>query len=89
MGVGADVRWGELEAGVVDEIVGQGCVDGSEAFEQITGAKGEAEPKAFCAGLGEEGAAGEAFRVGGVVEVVFAYIADVLYVIDGEGDDTT
>ncbi len=88
LGVGAGVGWGELEAGVVDEVIGEGDVGGGEAFEQVAGAEGEAEPEAFGAGPGEEGAAGEALGVGGVVEVEVADVADVLYVVEGKGDDS-
>ena len=66
----------------------EGGVDGGEAFEQVAGAEGEAEPEAFAAGLGEKGAAGEALGVGGVVEVEVADVADVLMSLRSEGDDT-
>ena len=90
LGVGAGVGRGEMEAGVVDEVVEEGDVDGGEAFELIglrDGAKGEAEPEAFGAGTGEEGAAGEALGVDGVVEVEVADVADVLDVVEKNGDD--
>jgi hypothetical protein len=76
-----------MESGVVDEGVGEGDVDGGEAFEEIAGAEGHAKPQAFAAGFGEEGAASEALGVEGVVEVEVADVADVLDVLEEEGDD--
>ena len=66
----------------------EGDVGGGEAFEDVAGgAEGEAEPEAFGAGTGEEGAAGEAFGVDGVGEVEVADVADDLDVIQSKGDD--
>lgn len=87
LGIGAGVRGGEEEAGVVEGVVEEGDVDGGEAFELVFGAEGEAEPEAFGAGAREEGAAGEALGVDGVGEVEVADVADVLDVVEGEGDD--
>src|ERR1019366_8304053 len=63
LGVGAGVGRGKEEAGVVDQRVREGTVGGGEAFEEVSGAKGEPDPEAFAARAGEEGAAGGA--VGG------------------------
>ena len=87
LGVGAGVGGGEEEAGVFDQGVEQGEVCGGDAFELVAGAEGEAEPEAFGAGAGEEGAAGEALGVGGVREVEVADVADGLDVVEGQGDD--
>jgi len=76
LGVGAGVRRGKEDAGVVDQRVEQGDVGGGEAFEEVAGAEGDPEPEALCAGAGEEGASGEAFGVGGVAQVEVADIAD-------------
>ncbi len=65
----------------------EGDVGGGEAFEEVAGAEGQAEPEAFGAGAGEEGAAGEAFGVDGVGEVEVADVADVLDVVEKKGDD--
>src|ERR1700733_8584425 len=35
LGVGASVGRGDLKAGILDEVVGEGDVDGSEAFEEV------------------------------------------------------
>ena len=87
LGVRAGVRRGEEEAGVVDEGVKQSEVGGREAFEQVAGAEGEAEPEAFGAGAGEEAAAGEALGVLRVGEVEVANVADGLDVVEGQGED--
>ena len=87
LGVGARVGRGEVESGVVDEVVGEGDIGGGEAFEDVACAEGEAEPETLGARTGEEGAAGEAFGVEGVVEVEVADVADVLYVLEEEGDN--
>ena len=91
LGIGAGVGRGELEAGVLDEIVSEGDVDGGEAFEEVRsmvgGAEGHAEPEAFAARLGEEGAAAEAFGIRGVVQVEVANVADVLDVVEKKRDD--
>ncbi len=76
-----------MEAGIVDQIIEEGDVGGGEAFEEVTATEGHAEPKAFGAGTGEEGAAGEALGVDGVVEVELANVADVLNVVEEERDD--
>ena len=76
-----------MEAGVVDEVVGEGDIDRSKALEEVAAAEGEAEPQPFGAGLGEEGAAGEALGVEGVAEVKVADVADVLDVAEEKGDD--
>lgn len=77
-----------MEADVVDHVVKEGDVGRGEAFEDVSAAKGHAEPEAFGAGASEEGAAGEAFRVGGIVEVEVADIADVFDVVEKKGDDS-
>ena len=60
---------------------------GARPSRTVAGAEGQAEPEAFGAGAGEEGAAGEALGVGGVGEVEVADVADVLDVVEEEGDD--
>src|ERR1700754_3818932 len=71
LGVRAGVGRGEVEASVLDKVVGESEVDGSEAFEDvrrpIRGTKGHAEPKAFGERFGKESTAGEALGVCGVV----------------------
>jgi len=44
LGVGACVGRGEEEAVVVGEGVKEGAVGGGEAFQQVSGAEGEAQP---------------------------------------------
>jgi len=88
LGVGAGVGWGEEEACIVEDVVEERDVGGGEAFEEVAGAEGHAEPEAFGAGSGEEGAAGEALGVGGVGEIEVADVADVLDVAEEEGDDS-
>ena len=88
LGVGAGIGRGEEESGVVEEVVEEGDVGGGEAFEEVAAAEGHAEPEAFGAGAGEEGAAGEAFGVDGVGEVEVADVADVLDVVEKKGDDS-
>jgi hypothetical protein len=85
LGVGAGVGRGEEEAGVVDQGVEEGAVGGGEAFEEVAGAEGEAEPEALAARTGEEGAAGEALGVDGVREVEVADVADGLMSLRGKG----
>jgi hypothetical protein len=87
LGVGASVGWGEVEAVVLDQVVGESDVDGGEAFEEVATAKGHAEPETFGARFGEEGAPGEALGVGVVVEVEFADVADVLDVVEKKRGD--
>jgi hypothetical protein len=87
LGVGTGVGWGDLEADVVDEVVEEADVGGGEAFELVAGAEGHAEPEAFAAGAGEKGSAGETLGVGGVGEIEVADVADVLYIVDEEGDN--
>ncbi len=60
---------------------------GARPSRMVAGAEGQAEPEAFGAGTGEEGAAGEALGVDGVVEVEVADVADVLDVVEKKGDD--
>src|ERR1035437_4158265 len=81
LSVGAGVGRGEEEAGVVDEGVEQGAIGGGEAFEEVAGTDGEAEPEALAALTGEEGAAGEALGVDWVREVEVADVADELDVV--------
>jgi hypothetical protein len=92
LGVGADVRRGELEANVVDKIVEQRGVEGSEAFEVVglfgVGAEGDAEPEAFAAGTREEGTASEALGRDGVRQVEVADVADVLDVPQNNRDNS-
>jgi hypothetical protein len=93
VGVGAGIaqseeRWGrEEEAGVVDEGVEEGLVEGGEAFELVAGGEGDAEPEAFAARAGEEGSAAEALWVLGVVEVEVADVGDELDLGEGDGQD--
>ena len=88
LGVGAGVWRGEEEAVVLGECVEEGAVGGSEAFEEVAGAKGEAEPEAFGAGACEEGAAGEALGVERVGEVEVADVAYGLDVVERQGDES-
>jgi hypothetical protein len=76
-----------VEAGVLDEVVDEGDVDGGQAFEEVAGAEGHAEPEAFGSGFGEEGAAAEALGIDRVVEVEVADVAYVLDVVEKKGDD--
>jgi hypothetical protein len=87
LGVGAGVGWGEEEAVVVGEGVEEGAVGGGEALQKIASPEGEAEPEAFRAGTGEEGAASEALGVDGVREVEVADIANGLDVVERQGDE--
>ncbi len=87
--VGASVRRGEEEAVVFGEGIEERPVGGCEAFEEIAGAEGKAEPEALGAGTGEEGPAGEALGVDGVGEVEVADVADGLDVVDWQGDNAT
>ncbi len=84
MGVGALVGWGEEEAGVFEEGVEEGEILGGEAFKLVAGGEGKAEPEAFSAGTGEEGAAGEALGVFVVAAVEVADEADELDLVEGE-----
>lgn len=84
LGVRASIGWGEVEACVPDEVVEEGEIGGGEAFEEVARAEGHAEPEAFGAGTSEEGAAGEALRVGGVGQIEVADVADVLDVVEGQ-----
>ena len=78
-----------MDSQVGEEIVDEGEAGGGEAFEEVRGAgilgsragsaEGEADPEAFGAWPGEEGAASEALRVEGVGEVE---VAHVTYVFD-------
>jgi hypothetical protein len=76
-----------VEAGVVEDVVEEADVGGGEAFEEVAGAEGHAEPEAFGAGAGQKGAAGEAFGVNGIGEVEVADVAYVFYVIDKKWDN--
>ena len=87
LGVGAGVRRGELQTGVLNEVVGEGNVDGGEALEELAGAKGHTKPEAFGAWLGQEGAAAEPLRVCGVVQIEIADVADVLDVVEQKWND--
>jgi len=87
LGVGAGVGWGEEEAGVVDQGVDERAVGWGEAFKEVSGAEGEAEPEAFGTGTREEYAADEALGVDGIREVEVADVADGLDIGEGQGED--
>jgi hypothetical protein len=89
LGVGADVRWGEVEAEVVDEVVEQDLVGGGETFDLVSGAEGEPDPEAFGAGPGEEGTAGEALGVDGVGQIEVPHVADEFDIREGNGENAT
>jgi hypothetical protein len=91
LGVGADVGRGEMESGVVEDVVQQRNIDGGEALELVGfcggGAEGEAEPETFAARPSEEGSASEPFGVDCVREIEVADVADVLDLADKKRDD--
>jgi hypothetical protein len=87
LGVGAGVRRSQVKAGIVDQVVGEGGVDRGKAFQQISGAKSEAEPQAFRARLSQKRATDEALGINGVIQVIVANVAYVLDVIDKKRDD--
>jgi hypothetical protein len=89
LGVGAGVGWGEMEADVIDQVVEESDVRGGEAFQEVSGAKGHAEPEALGARTGEEGTSGKAFGVDGVVEIEVADIAYVFDVVEKKGNDSS
>jgi hypothetical protein len=76
LGVGAGVGRGEEETIVVGEGVEKGTVGGGEAFKQVPGAKGEAQPESLRSGTGEKGAAGEALGIDRVGEVEVADVTN-------------
>ena len=89
LGVGAGVRGGEKETGVVEYVVKEADIRRSETFEEFARTEDHAEPETFGARAGEEGAAGEAFGVDIIGEVEVAYIADVFDVADKKWNDST
>ena len=93
LGVGAGVGRSEKDSGIVEHIVEDGNVYRSKALELVGliggGAEGQAKPKPFGSGTGQEGAADETFGIGGVAEVEVANVADVLDIIERKGDDVT
>ena len=89
LGVRAGVGRSEEQAGVVDEGVEQGEVGGGQAFQDVPGAEGDAEPEAFAAGARQEGAAGEALGVDWIGEIEVADEVDNLDVVDRQGDNAS
>jgi hypothetical protein len=89
LGVGAGVGRGEMEADVVDQVVEKGDVRGSEAFQEVSGAKGHAEPESLGARPGKEGTSGKAFGVDSIVEIELADITDVFDVVEKKGNDSS
>ena len=85
--VGARVGWGEEETVVVEERVGEGEVEGGEAFEEFVVLEGEAEPDAVAAGAGLEGHAADALGICLVVEVEVANVCNSLEGFEGEGSE--
>jgi hypothetical protein len=92
LGVRTGIGRGEEEAGVADEVIEEGDVDGGESFKLVFGAirsaKGQTEPEALGAGTGEEGSASEPLGVEGVGQIEVADVADVLYIVEGKRDDS-
>jgi len=87
LGVGAGVGRGEEEAVVVGQGVEEGTVGGGEAFEQVPGAEGEAQPESLRSGTGEESAAIEALWIDGVGEVEVTDVAYGFDVVERQGDE--
>lgn len=85
LGVGAWVRRGKEEAAIVEEGVGEGEIEGGEAFEGVVVAEGELEPDAVAAGAGEKGGAADALGIELVIEIEIFYISYVFEVSDGKG----
>ena len=92
LGVGAGIGRGQEEAGVRDDVVEEGDVDGGQTLELVFGsvwaAEAEAEPEALGAWARQERSAGEPFGVEGVGEIEVADVADVLYIAERKDDDS-
>lgn len=76
-----------MQAGVLDEVIGERHVNGSQTFKEVARTEGETEPKTFGARFGKKSAASEALWVDRVIQVEVADVADVLDVTEKQRDN--
>ena len=75
-----------MEAHIVDQVVEKGNIGRGQPFKNISSAKGHPQPQALRPGTGKKCPTRKPFWVSGVVKVELPHIADVLDVIEKNGD---